>query len=60
MIEPGRSYPEVEGLRRAVWDDLDRGLLQALGDSIAWLREKGAAVSPETLQAHAWLTEALT
>lgn len=60
MIEPSRSYPEVEPLRRAVWSDLDRGLLQALGDSITWLREKGSAVSPETLQAHAWLTEALT
>ena len=50
-IEPSRSFPGVEELRRAVHADLDRGLCRALADSIEELQGYGSPVHPNTREA---------
>ena len=50
-----RDYPGVETLRREEMQDLDLALLHSLEQSIAFVREKGGALDPETLAACKWL-----
>lgn len=50
-----RDYPGVETLRREEMQDLDLALLHSLEQSIAFVREKGGALDPETLAACNWL-----
>lgn len=50
-IEPSRSFPGVDELRRAVHTDLNEGLYRALLDSIAELRGYGNPVHPHTQEA---------
>ena len=49
-----RDYPGVEILRREEMQDLDLALLHSLEQSIAFVREKGGALDPETLAACNW------
>lgn len=53
MASSERTYPEAEMLRRHAMKDLDKTMIEALGLSIEWLREKGKAVDEETLLAYA-------
>lgn len=50
-IEPSRSFPGVEVLRRAVHADLDQGLYRALLDSIKELQGYGSPVHRHTREA---------
>ena len=54
-IEPSRSFPGVEELRTAVHEDLDRGLCQALADSIVELQGYGSPVHPNTQEALSYI-----
>ena len=54
-IEPSRSFPGVEELRAAVHEDLDRGLCQALADSIRELQGYGSPVHPNTREALSYI-----
>ena len=56
-IEPSRSFPGVEELRRAVHADLDRGLYEALRDSIRELHGYGSPVHPHTQEALEYITK---
>lgn len=49
MIEPSRSYPGVDDLRKET--DLDRATLLALHRSLQHITERGYAVHPATLRA---------
>ncbi len=52
MIEPSRSYPEVERLRTlARQASLDEMLLAGLTDSIKFVAEKGHLIHPDTIEA---------
>lgn len=54
-IEPSRSFSGVEELRQAVHMDLDRGLCQALADSIEELHRYGSSVHRNTREALAYI-----
>ncbi len=50
-LEPGRDFPEREGLEALAFDDLDRALAAVLRSSIAYLRTRGLVAAPQTLVA---------
>ena len=58
-IEPTRDFPGVEELRRAVFEDLDRGLLMGLEMSVQEMEERGNPVHEDTLRARDFLAEQL-
>ncbi|MGM9541002.1 bis(5'-nucleosyl)-tetraphosphatase (symmetrical) YqeK [Anaerovibrio sp.] len=52
MIEPGRSYPEVEELRRLSREaSLDEMVLEGLSRSIIFVASKGHLLHPDTIAA---------
>ena len=51
MIEKTRSYPGVDELRQLAEDDLDEAVLQALQRTVAFVREGGRTLHPDSLQA---------
>ena len=58
-IEPTRDFPGVEELRRAVYEDLDRGLLRGLEMSIQEMENWGNPVHEDTLRARDFLVQQL-
>jgi len=54
-IEPTRDFPGVDDLRRACYEDLDKGLLLGLEMSIEEMRSMGNPVHPATLEARDFL-----
>ena len=55
FIEPNRSFPGVEALRRTVWQDLDQGLLMGLSMTIEEMEEMGNPVHHNTIEARDYL-----
>lgn len=51
LIADGRNFPDLDSLRRMVWDDLDRALLFGFACSIRYCLEKGYLLHPRTLAA---------
>ena len=58
-IEPTRDFPGVEELRKAVYEDLDRGLLLGLQMSVQEMENWGNPVHEDTLRARDFLAEQL-
>ncbi len=58
MIEPNRSYPGTEELRKLADEDLDRCMLRALQRSMEILRERKMQVYKDTLEACRWYESA--
>ena len=58
MIEPNRTYPGVDAIRKAAARDLDAGVLLALERTIAFLQEERAAVCETSIHARDWLLQA--
>ena len=56
-IEPTRNFPGVEELRRAVYEDLDRGLLLGLEMTVEEMLGWGNPVHEDTLHARDYLRE---
>ena len=54
-IEPGRSYPGVDVLRNLAKTSLERALLAALDDSIAFIVARRGLIHPGTVEARNWL-----
>ena len=54
-IEPSRDFPGVEELRRAVYEDLDHGLLLGLNMTIQEMEEMGNPVHHQTRDARDYL-----
>lgn len=54
-IEPGREFPEVEELRKAAYDDLDKALLRALDTTIEYVIGKKRLIHMNTISARNWL-----
>ncbi len=50
-IEPTRDFDGVEELRRVVYEDLDRGLLMGLEETIRDMEERGNPIHRNTLEA---------
>ncbi|MBQ9016413.1 MAG: nicotinate-nucleotide adenylyltransferase [Firmicutes bacterium] len=56
-IEPGRSYPSAEEIRRIADTDLDRACLCMLERTVAYLKKKGARIDTDTTDALAYLKD---
>ena len=56
-IEPSRDFPGVAALRKQVYEDLDRGVLMGLENTITLTAQQGADLHPNTLQARNFLRE---
>ena len=54
MASEERSYPEAEQLRARAEKDLDAAVLDGLGMTIAWNKQQGKQLDPETLEAYAF------
>lgn len=46
--EPNRNFPGVQALRSLLYTDLDEAVRLGLSQTLAFLREQGSAISPET------------
>ena len=51
MIEPGRDFPGVDRLRALAQEDLDTAVYAGLADTVAFVRQRGKAVHPDSLAA---------
>lgn len=56
-IEPTRDFPGVEKLRKAVYEDLDIGVLMGMENTIALTQRRGIPTHTNTLQARNALRE---
>ena len=56
-IEPSRDFPGVAALRAQVYEDLDRGVLMGLENTIALTAQRGTDLHPNTAQARNFLRE---
>ena len=54
-MEPNRDFPGVERLRELAFTDLDAALKLGLEMTVTMLKERGAEISCESLEALAWL-----
>ena len=54
-IEPNRDFDGVDDLRKAVWEDLDRGLAMGLAMTVEEMKERGNPVHYNTLEALEYL-----
>lgn len=50
-MEPGRDYDGVEAVREAARHDLDEGVMEALGQSISFVMQKGGYLSVDSVYA---------
>ncbi|MBU3136645.1 bis(5'-nucleosyl)-tetraphosphatase (symmetrical) YqeK [Clostridium gasigenes] len=51
MIEPKRSFQGVEELRKATFENLDKGFIMALNHTINYLLNKGFCIDVNTIEA---------
>ncbi|NMA55146.1 MAG: HD domain-containing protein [Firmicutes bacterium] len=51
LIEPGRDFPAVGGLRALAHQDLDRAVLIAMDNTISRVLQRGLFLHPQTVQA---------
>ena len=54
-MEPNRNFPGVEKLRELAFSDLDAAVKMGLTMTLQLLKQQGKEVSPESLEALAWL-----
>ena len=54
-IEPNRTVPGVDGLRRLAYSDLDAAMKLGLEMTLEHLNRQGSEVSPASREALAWL-----
>lgn len=50
-IEPNRKYPGVDSLRKITFENLNKGVLKGLDNTIIFVIEQGELVHPTTLEA---------
>ena len=48
-IEPGRSYPDVDKLRKLTYEDINRAILFGIDFTIETLVKKGMVIHPDTI-----------
>ncbi len=57
-IEPNRkSAPNLPEIRKLAFENLDKAMLQILGDTLAYLRAKGGELDPMTVQTYDYYRE---
>ncbi len=50
-IEPGRNFSNIENIRKTVYEDLDRAIIMALDNTLAYVTSKGALIHPLSVTA---------
>ena len=53
-IEPTRDFPGVDKVRTLAYEDIDRALAEALGMTLAHIRNKGREPYKDTAEAYQW------
>ncbi|MFC0522537.1 bis(5'-nucleosyl)-tetraphosphatase (symmetrical) YqeK [Pontibacillus salicampi] len=51
-IEPGRKFPGLEEVRKAAWEDINKGCWLASQNTVSFLMSKSQPVYPETFHAY--------
>lgn len=59
-IEPDRTFPGIEDVRRLAYINLDKGLLKAFDGSIAYMVQTGGFIHILTIQSRNWLLSSLS
>ncbi|NLY85063.1 MAG: HD domain-containing protein [Tissierellia bacterium] len=54
-IEPGRNFPGVDEVRKATYNNLDKGILLAMDNTIKFLVDKNKVIHPNTIKARNFL-----
>lgn len=54
-IEPNRSYPGVEDLRKITYENLNEGVLQGIENTISFVMSRRQLVHPDTIDARNYL-----
>ncbi|WP_315108551.1 bis(5'-nucleosyl)-tetraphosphatase (symmetrical) YqeK [Clostridium intestinale] len=54
-IEPNRVYPGVEELRKLTFEDLDKGVIVGLNNTINYILKQGGLIHPNTVEARNYL-----
>lgn len=54
-IEPNRSFPGVERIRKAAFSSLDEAMLMSLDNTIRQVIKKGVLIHPDTINARNYL-----
>lgn len=57
MCSAERDYPEAEKLRGLLWQGLDEALMEALRDSLRWLKEKNCVIDADSEKALLFLEQ---
>ncbi len=52
LIEPGRHFEGIEGIRVVAYQDIDKAMLLALEQVMCFVRSKGFALHPNSLEAY--------
>lgn len=52
MVEPNRDFPEVDKLRQALYDDLEKGTLACMEHTLTYLKQKKQIIHPLTLKTY--------
>lgn len=54
-IEPNRVYPGVEELRQLAFEDLDKGVIGGIDNTIKYILKQGGLIHPNTIEARNYL-----
>jgi predicted HD superfamily hydrolase involved in NAD metabolism len=55
FIEPERSFPGVEEIRRKAFEDLDTAVLMGMDSTVIYILERGRLLHPDTIFTRNWL-----
>ena len=52
LTEPSRDFPEVDKLRQALYDDLEKGTLACVEHTLNYLKQSKQTIHPLTLKTY--------
>ena len=58
-IEPARSFPEAESMRKEAFENLDKAVLSAVDSTIKYVLGKRALLHPDTIDTRNWIIKEL-
>ncbi|MBR6271434.1 MAG: nicotinate-nucleotide adenylyltransferase [Lachnospiraceae bacterium] len=61
LIEPGRSgFPEIESIRKAAFEDIDRALLMCMESTRNYLKSQGRSIDEESVKVYTYYRNLLS
>ena len=55
VIEPGRTFPGIDQIRKLAYQDIDAALILSLECVMQFVQSKGFSLHPKSVEAHAYL-----